>query len=163
MKYPCNLSQFYYRSPNGRHSGKFNPFGRIVWVGPIPKAIDKWVSNAYSARILVGLNVDKPKLKMTDVTKWVKHKRKVQGVVLDASFICQKGIWEYTDPRGQAVMEKSTQIVFLNLDPTEKTVTIFKDHILDLTQDMVRYFHQNKIIVDFQRSGISKEIVMVTP
>lgn len=166
MKLACNMDKIRYRSPDGRHSGRFNPSGPIRWSGPIPNALDHWTPELWSARVLLGFNVgDEPVWEMPDVTEWVKERRSRQGVDPDASFIYQKGIWTHGEGpnKGKSVTENSTQIVFLDLDEAEKDPEVFKNNILDLAQDMVRHFRQEKVFVDFQYNGLSKETVMVTP
>src|ERR1019366_1106407 len=75
-------------------------------------SVEDWGPGGLAARVFVGLNVgETPTYTVEDVVKATKAIRREQGVLPDATFIAQKGL--YTEPEargGKLIDENSVQI-----------------------------------------------------
>nr|ASF62314.1 S-adenosylmethionine hydrolase [synthetic construct]ASF62316.1 S-adenosylmethionine hydrolase [synthetic construct] len=114
----------------------------------------------FSARIFVGLNVgDKPTYTIEDVVKDTIAIRKRQGILPDASFVAQRGV--YTEQRsGQLVTENSVQIIIIDLEGLSKED--FTGKVQALGKELREDFKQESVIVEIQERGIVQDVYSIT-
>jgi hypothetical protein len=114
-----------------------------------------------AARVFVGLNVgDKPRYTIQDVVQATKEIRRQQGLLPDATFIAQKGL--YTEPKekgGSLVEENSVQIIIF--DTEGSTMDAFSDKIVKLARGLRERFDQDSVIVELQEAGVSQNVLAV--
>jgi len=172
----ANTRRFSWCDPKG-NTGSFEPKGTL-WISgdgenaealaPNPRG---WRSSKplWSARILVGFNVGgKPKWKMDDVVKIVRSVRVEQVGNPGASFLYQKGLYsseariaDPSDPR--IVSEDGAQIVILNLESFGTSAKAFEQQMVELAETLAEKLRQDEVILEMQRSGISKSTSGITP
>jgi hypothetical protein len=120
--------------------------------------IEDWGAGGLAARIFVGLNVgDKPTYTIQQVVKATKEIRRQQGVLPDATFIAQKGL--YTEPSGSIVEESSVQIIIF--DSEGSTIEAFGEKVVQLARGLRERFNQDSVIVELQRAGVSQDVMAV--
>jgi hypothetical protein len=124
-------------------------------------SIEDWGPGGLAARIFVGLNVgETPTYTIEDVVKATKQIRREQGVLPDATFIAQKGL--YTEPEargGHLIDENSVQIIIFDTDGS--TLEAFGDKIVQLARGLRAKFDQDSVIVELQNAGVSQKVMAV--
>lgn len=160
--FAANIGHAHWASPNGKSVGRFRPNGKAIIIGA-EKNPSGWASTKpiYAARLFVGFSVgQKPRWKIDDLIKIVTRLRKKQEKQLDSSFLAQKGI--YTSKiSGEVVVEDGAQVLILNLD--EQKLADFEEDMIALAEGIARAMKQEEVIVEIQKSGITKKTMGVTP
>jgi hypothetical protein len=122
-----------------------------------PEAWD--TKTTLAARIFVGFNVgDTPTYKLDDLVKVTSKIRLEQGKP-NASFLAQKGIYQHKDGTG-IVTEDSGQIIIIDVWSTPKKA--FRAEMIELAETIARRMHQEEVVVELQKNGVTQETIGVT-
>jgi len=109
-----------------------------------------------AARLIVGFKVGLVlKYNLSDLISLVKHARKVQCGVENATFTTQKGFYTYTEGehKGKTVQEPGAQVMVLNVPPAWKSPAKFKKDMTDLAVFLCQRMQQEAVILDFYKDG----------
>lgn len=159
---PADVKAADWCSPDGRHKGRFNPYGEIALAYPRQNPVS-WTDAGplYSARIFVGFNVDdKPKWTMEDLVKVVKSTRRHQVGIEDHSILYQHGT--YTSKKSRKVNdEKGGQVLVLNLPEYQSTLKQFRSQMIKLAENIRTNLRQEEVILELQKNGYRIESVGV--
>jgi hypothetical protein len=171
---PANTSHFSWRSPRGDAMGSFTPNGRLAPSVPglgsraLVKNRAAWSSKSplYSARVVVGFNVDgEPMWEMDDLVALVRRVREEQVGTPDSTFLYQRGL--YTSKKrvegGKPAVEDEDggQVIIINLPEFGATYKRFHDQMVSLAEVIASEFDQEEVILEIQKGGISKETLGV--
>jgi hypothetical protein len=144
---------------NGRVTGGFQPTGKLrpnrqLWASSEP---------VQAARLFVGFNVGaEPMWSLGRVMELVKDIRAEQGVQPDATFVYQRGFYTHQDgERSQLIEEDGAQIIVLNTFGTETRQ--FEAQMQQLADKLAYAMDQAEVIVEFQRSGRTYQVVSMGP
>jgi hypothetical protein len=140
---------------------RWKPSGPLVMSETPPatksREKEKLGTGAMAARLFIGLNVEEtPTWTPEHVIDLVYKIRKAQGVSGDLSVLAQHGIYE--DTKKRRIDEKSLQVVLLDLagDPE------FTDKITILAEELRTRLKQERVIVEIQQGGVTKEVFSAT-
>lgn len=75
-----------------------------------------------------------------------------------STFILQRGLFRHRT--GEIIDEESVRIIILHL--TDETSDEFREHLLKLAETMCEKFNQDELIVEFQKGGVTEDVVGVT-
>lgn len=158
--YSFNPSAFHWRFGKGR-GGSFRPHGQLHHSGGGSKNPTEWTSKkVLSARLIVGFSVGQvPTYEMADLIRIVERVRRSQVGDPSATFVAQEGIYQHISD-GSVVHEKGAQVLLINTAETKKK---FTKQMVELAETIAREMHQELVIVEIQKNGISEEIMGVGP
>lgn len=160
--YPMNLGPASYGGPD---PGTFRPHGKVVeiFVGGELSGV-AWRSSGKpvrSARIIVGLSVEnRPVWAPKDVIEIVKEVRRRQVEDPSASFLVQKGIYQYHSTR-EIVEEDSVQVAII--DTVGIQAREFDAQMLTLAETLASRLRQETVILEIQSNGVTRKVMGVTP
>lgn len=165
---PVNTGLFHYRG------GSFHPDRKgeiVVGRSSLYRNPREFLGkDTYSALVLLGLEGQKGRT--YEIDNVVEHVKKIRGAQTSegpgdpgdpgASFILQRGLYRHKPPgkKARIVEEDSVRIIILHL--TDTTVKEFQEEILRLAESLAEEFDQAEVIVDFQKSGVTQEVVRIT-
>lgn len=158
MRVDCNIGTV--RHPHFT----FRTNGPVRFHGRSPNPSKDLPSSLWSARLFIGLSQQARgrrkarKHTVAAVVKIVKSVRTNQGIDPDSSFISQRGL--YTNRDQDIISEKSVQVVILSI--FGEKVKEFQANIIEVAEVLAQKLGQDEVIVEFQRSGVSKRFVSVT-
>jgi hypothetical protein len=121
--------------------------------------VENWGEGGLAARVFVGLSVGQtPTYSVEDVVKTTESIRREQGLLPDATFIAQKGL--YTDSEtGKVVRENSVQIIIFDVDGMAQQA--FTDKIVQLARGLREHFKQQSVIIEIQNRGVAQAVLAV--
>lgn len=137
----------------------FIPNGKLHWVGDRTNPVGQHLGrNSISARMFVGFNVGgHPKYHLKDLVPIIVRVREKQTGDPSASFVAQTGVYKHHD--GPVVTEKSAQVLIFSGE-TEKKLT---REMVELAETVAKKLHQESVIVEIQRGGVTQDSFFVSP
>ncbi len=149
--------------------GSFRPTGALNVHGDVGRASRRhnpaaWrSSDTYAARIIIGFSVgDQPTWTLEDLVSFVREFRTAQGKP-DASFLSQRGVYQHREgsKAGEVVTEDSAQVLIVDVWDTPRDE--FVDEITALAEHFCRVMEQESVIVEFQKNGVTQEVLGIVP
>lgn len=149
--------------------GSFRPSGELHVHGDVGRASRRlnpaaWRStDTYAARLIIGFSVgDQPMWTLDDLVNLVRVFRTEQGKP-DASFLSQRGVYQHREgaKAGQVVTEDSAQVLIVDVWDTPRDE--FVNEIMALAEYLCEAMEQESVIVEFQKNGVTQEVVGVVP
>jgi hypothetical protein len=158
----ANPGRFSWLNPDST-SGSFTPRGRLQFHGS-RNPITKKFPEVYAARLIVGLSIGiEPGQGMDDIIRIVKQVRAKQVGNPSASFVAQRGMYQYLSEGKKVVVEEDgVQVIVINEPEHGVNSEDFEAQMVELAEELARELQQEVIIMEMQRNGVSQFTAWVT-